>query len=179
MRKRRGIVLVAVVMLCVSALGASAQLRLDGNLSWPFYLGINLPGLTTGVQGSTAISSYAFIFPELQLSWQFGSGALRGGVGLRAFTLILESFGWPDAWLELELKPFVLRADLGGGWFYAFGLANSSALGKVVIPQLDVSWKLADWFRLGVGALFIAPFDSPGNFGVAVYVGGRFIALFK
>jgi hypothetical protein len=179
MRKRYVVVLVAVVMLCVGAMGASAQLRLDGNLSWPFYLGINIEGLTSGVQGSTDISKFAFLFPEVQLSWQFGDGALRGGVGLRAFTLIIESFGWPDAWLELELKPLVLRADLGGGWFYAFGLANSSATASVILPQLDLSWKLADWFRLGAGALLIAPFDNPSNFGVALYVGGRFTALFK
>jgi hypothetical protein len=140
---------------------------------------INIEGLTDGVQGTTDISHYAFLFPEVQLSWQFGDGALRGGVGLRAFTMILESFGWPDAWLELELKPIVLRADLGGGFFYAFGLYNNGKMASVIVPQLDASWKLADWFRLGVGALFIAPFDNPSNFGVAVYVGGRFTAVFK
>ena len=40
MKKRRVVALLVVVLLLAGALGASAQLRLDGNISWPFYLGI-------------------------------------------------------------------------------------------------------------------------------------------
>lgn len=93
---------------------------------------------------------------------------LRGGIGLRAFTAIIESAGWP----------IVLRAEVGGGWFFAFGLANASTTARIVIADVNASWKLAEWFRLGVGGIAVAPFDATENFGYAIYVNGRFTALF-
>ncbi|MCX7039286.1 MAG: hypothetical protein NT005_09180 [Spirochaetes bacterium] len=176
MKKRWVVVLLVVVLFLAGALGASAQLRLDGNISWPFLLGIELGDY--GGTSSSAISSYAFLFPDIQLSYQFGGQVLRGGIGLRAFTLIIESAGWPIAYFEAELKPIVLRAEIGGGWFFAFGLANASTTARVVIADVSASWKLAEWFRLGVGGLAVAPFDATQNFGYAVYVNGRFTALF-
>jgi len=179
MKNKGLVVLVASLLLVGGAVGANAQVRLDANIQWPFYLGINLENLTGGVQGTTEISKYAFLLPELEASYQFGGANLRGGIGLKAYTLIIESFGWPMAYLELVLDPIVLRAELGGGLFYAFGLASASGTARIIIPQLEVSWKLADWFRLGAGALFIAPFDAPSNFGVVGYLGGRFTFLFR
>jgi hypothetical protein len=176
MRKRSVVVLLAVVLLLGGALTASAQLRLDGNISWPFLLGIELADY--GGTSSTGIADYAFLFPDVQLSYQFGGDVLKGGVGLRAFTLIIESFGWPIAYLEADLNPIVLRAEMGGGWFFAFGLASASTTARVVVGDFSAAWKLADWFRLGAGALLVAPFDAMDNFGYAVYVNGRFTALF-
>ena len=176
MKKRSVVVVLVAVLLLAGALGASAQLRLDGNISWPFYLGVELGDL--GGTGTSEISNYAFLFPDIELSYQFGGQVLRGGIGLRAFTLIIESAGWPIAYFEAELKPIVLRAEVGGGWFFAFGLAGASETARVIIGDLNVSWKIAEWFRLGVGALAVAPFDATENFGYAFYVNGRFTALF-
>lgn len=176
MSKRSVVILLAAALFLGGAFAASAQLRLDGNISWPFLMGIELEDI--GGTSTTEISKFAFLFPDVELSWQFGGPVLKGGVGLRAFTLIIESFGWPIAYLEADLNPIVLRAEMGGGWFFAFGLASASTTARVVLGDFNASWKLADWFRLGVGGLLLAPFDSMTNFGYAVYVNGRFTALF-
>jgi hypothetical protein len=176
MRKRSVVVLLAVVLLLGGALTASAQLRLDGNISWPFLLGISLEDY--GGTSTTEISQFLFLFPDVQISYQFGGDVLKGGVGLRAFTFILESFGWPIAYLEADLNPIVLRAEMGGGWFFAFGLLNNATTARAVVGDFSAGWKLAEWFRLGAGALLVAPFDAMENFGYAVYVNGRFSVLF-
>jgi hypothetical protein len=174
MKKKVLITVMALVILLGGVMSASAQFRLDVNVQWPFYLGINVSGLTSGVQGTSLISQYAFIVPDVEASYQFGGGNLRAGVGLKAYTFIIESFGWPMAYLELGIDPFVIRAELGGGLFYAFGLASTAATAEVMLPQLEVSWKIAEWFRLGAGALFVMPFNDFSNFGFVGFAGGRF-----
>lgn len=177
MMKRKVLVaLLTVVLLAGGGAVASAQFRLDANIQIPFYMGINLDAF--GYSGGTSIGQF-LPFPSVEATYQVGGGPLHFGVGLRAYTFIIESIAWPDAFLELELHPFVIRADVGGGAWLLFGLYNNAATAAMVIPQLDVSWKLSDWFRLGVGVIAVAPFEALGNFGYAAYVSGRFTALFQ
>ncbi len=173
------VVLLAAVLLLGGGVIASAQFRLDANIQVPVYMGINLDAFgTSGLSGGTSIGAF-LPFPSVEAMYQFGGGPLRLGVGLRAYTFIIESVAWPDAFVELELSPFVLRADVGGGAWLLFGLYNNAATAAMVIPQLEVSWKLADWFRLGAGVIAVAPFEALSNFGYAAYVSGRFTALFQ
>jgi hypothetical protein len=170
------VVLLAAVLLLGGGVVASAQFRLDANIQVPVYMGINLDAF--GFSGGMSIGAF-LPFPSVEATYQFGAGPLRFGVGLRAYVFIIESIAWPDAFIELELSPFVLRADVGGGAWLLFGLYNNAATAAMVIPQLDVSWKLADWFRLGVGVIAVAPFEALSNFGYAAYVSGRFTVLFQ
>jgi hypothetical protein len=173
------VVLLAAVLLLSGGVIANAQFRLDANIQVPFYMGINLAAFgASGVSGGTSITSF-LPFPSVEGMYQFGSGPLRFGVGLRAYTFIIESIAWPDAFVELELSPVVIRADVGGGAWLLFGLYNNADTAAMVIPQLDVAFKLADWFRLGVGAIAVAPFQHLDNFGYAIYASGRFTVLFK
>jgi len=174
--KKKWILLVVVVLLAGTAVTAGAQFRLDGNIQVPFYAGINLASL--GYSGGGNIG--AFIpFPSVEAAWQFPVGPIRLGVGARAFTIIIESLAFPNVFVELPLDRFVIRADVGGGAFALFGLASSVSTASTVIPQIDASWRLADWFRLGVGVVAIAPFQDLSTFGYAFYVSGRFTALFE
>jgi hypothetical protein len=177
MVKRKIIVMaLAVVLLLAGGVMANAQFRLDANIQVPFFAGLNLDSL--GISGGGSIG--AFIpFPSVEAAWQFPIGPIKIGVGARAYTVIIESFAWPNAFVELDLNPIVLRADFGGGAFLLFGIATTAYTAAMVLPQIDVSWRLADWFRLGVGAIGIAPFEDMSNFGYAIYVSGRFTALFK
>ena len=186
MKKRGLIVLVAVLMLCVGAAGASAELRMDFNIPWMLLGGININALPGGSgldSGSTDISNYHFIIPDFELAWQFGGTPLRGGVGIRAYSLLIETFGFPQAYIEFELSPFVLRAALGGGAFFFLGLYNDFIINsdtlKVLIPDVSVSWKITDWFQLGAGALVVAPLGDFQNLFWLGYVNARFVLTFK
>ena len=69
MRKRYGIVLVAVVMLCVGAMGASAQLRLDMDVNVPVYFGYSTGGVSDG-----AWNQYFIPFPDARLATSSAEG---------------------------------------------------------------------------------------------------------
>ena len=186
MKNKGLVVLVAVVLLAVGAVGASAQFRMDINLPWLLLGGINasaLPGGADLSSGSVNISDYHFILPDVELSWQFGGSPLRGGVGIRAYSLLIESFGFPMAYIELDLNPFVLNASLGGGAFFFLGIYNQVFLDgttiKILIPDISAAWKITDWLRLGVGVLAVAPMGDLQNFFWLGYVNARFVLVFK
>ncbi len=180
MKRRTFVVVLAVVLLLVGGVAANAQFRLDANIQVPFLAGINLAAFGYEGSGSGATSIGAFIpFPSVEAAWQFPVGPVKIGVGARAFTVILESIAWPNAFVEVDLNPFVLRADFGGFVWALFGLYSNVGTQALVIPQLDASWKIAEWFRLGVGVIAIAPFENMSQFGYAAYVSGRFVVLFK
>jgi hypothetical protein len=179
MKRRLFIVLVIVVLLCVGAVGASAQFRLDADVTLPVYLGINFDQL--GLSGSTNLSQYIILLPMVEATYQFGEGPVRFGAGVKAVTFIVESLLWPNAFLEVDLNRIVIRGDLGGGLFLAFGLSNQQLRNSWtwVIPQIDVGVKLTDRFRLSGGAVALAPFNDMRNFGFLLYVNARFTVLFK
>lgn len=178
--KRRSIVIVLVtVMLCAAAFNASAQFRLDIDLAWPVKAGINIGDL--GISVATDINQYLIILPQIEATYQFGEGPLRFGVGAKAVTFIVESILWPNAFVELELSPIVIRGDLGGGLFFLFGISTQllDNSWSWVVPQVDVGVKLTDWFRLSGGMIALAPFNNMNNFGYLLYLNARFTFLFK
>jgi hypothetical protein len=178
--KRRLLVIVAVVvLLCAGATCASAQFRLDFDIAWPVYAGINLGDL--GVSGGATLTEHLILLPMIDATYQLGEGPLHFGFGVKAVTFIVESLLWPNAFIEIDLNPIVIRGDFGGGFFFAFGLGNQLLDNSWtwVVPQIDVGVKLNDWFRLSGGAIALAPFDNMNNFGFLLYVNARFTILFK
>ncbi len=178
--KRRLIVMVVVaVLLCAVAFSAGAQFRLDFDVAWPVYAGIKFGDL--GISGGTDIGQYLIILPMVEATYQFGEGPIRFGVGAKAVTFIVENVLWPNAFIEIELNPVVIRGDFGGFFFFAFGLGNQLLDNSWtwVVPQIDVGFKVNDWFRLSGGAIALAPFDNMNNFGFLLYVNARFTVLFK
>jgi len=182
MRKRSIVAAAALVLLLAGAMAASAQFRLDANISWPFYLGVNLSSATlgTGTQGID-LSKLLILVPDVELYYQFGTGSLRGGVGARVYTLIIESVIYPSAFLELDLNPIVINANVGGGAYAFFGILPLNAgAAQLFLPDLNVAVKLTDWFRLGAGVFGLFIPDLQGEVvPFAAYINARFVVMFK
>jgi hypothetical protein len=143
---RRGILLAAALGFVAGAgvEGASAQFRLDATFCIPFQA--KAP-LQVGIPQTSAR-----VLPLVQAGWQLTYGSFRLGFGLDALVLVFENALWPDIFVEYELNPFVLRAEVGGGLIVLaspYGLAFRTTM----LPQLDVSFKLTSWIRLSIGIL--------------------------
>jgi hypothetical protein len=189
MNKKLFTIVLAALLVLGAAGSASAQLRLDMDVNVPAYVGFTAGGTATG-----AWNQFFIPFPDAQLSYQFALGPVRLGAGVRVFTLIIESFLYPEVYAELDLKPLVLSAKVGGLGILEFGLltdvlsaaglSNLSGFQSIVFPDLSIAYSVNDWFRIAAGLFVIAPFgaDLGGIFGnnlFAGYVAARFVILFK
>jgi hypothetical protein len=164
-------------ILALVAVPAFSQLRLD--------IGVDVPrGIGAVLQGDTQISkdavdffsNYVFPFPEAALHYQFDFGMVKLGVGARAFTFILETAIWPNAFAELNLGPLAIEAQAGGGLFALVGLYNSVKAGKVFMPDLSAWFKIGkkQLFRLGGGAMGIyLPEVTTEGMAFVYYLGGK------
>jgi hypothetical protein len=150
-----------VVLLLGGLAGADAQFRFDVSLDAPIRI-------------SNAPDAFIPPLPLVQAGYQLIAGNLRAGLGLYGVLVILADAFWPGIFLEYELGPLVLRADFGGGIVYVYTRFDGGATESYLIPQLDVSFKLKSWIRLGVGAIAIM---QPGGAveGYAGYAGVRFV----
>lgn len=172
----------ALALFAMLAAPAFSQLRLDVGVDLPRNVGAVLGSQvqTSGTVGS-ALSATFFPFPEAALYYQFGGSLLHFGVGLRAFTFIIESIAWPNAYAEVVLGPVAIEAQVGGGLFAAFGLANSLTTGALVFPDLSAWLRLGKSFRLGGGAIAVYLPDSLGGSAglpFLLYFGGKASILF-
>ena len=189
MRNRALIVIAAALVLLTSAMTASAQLRLDMDINVPIYAGYSGGGVQQG-----AWNQFVIPFPDAQLSYQLPVGPVRIGAGVRVFTIIIENFLYPEAYVELDLDPFVVSASVGGLAILEFGLltgiltsagsTNLTGFHSIIFPDLNVSYKVNDWLRITGGMFVIAPFTNTisgilGNNVFAGYVSAKFVALFK
>jgi hypothetical protein len=188
MKKKTLFAVMVVLLLCAGALSVGAQLRLDMNLNFPIFYGAYASGYS-----SSGFNSYFIPFPEVQLAYQFGEGALHGGVGVRTFTFIIENILYPAAFIEYSIDPVVLSLNVGGLAFLEFGLLSSalasnniatlSGFHSVILPDFNVAYKVNDWFRLGAGVFVFAPFDNAlggylSGFALAGYIQAKFIVVF-
>ena len=182
MQKRTVLALIVGALLVFSAVNATAQVRLDVDVPWIITAGLNLSDVTGSASDSFDLSSFHLILPYIDLAYQFGNGIITGGVGIRAYTLLVEFMGWPMGYVELNLKPIVARVELGGFMFFLLGIYTDLYVDeytlKVMIPDISVSFAFTDWFRLGVGTTLVAPLGNLNNFGWMLYIDARFAFLF-
>ncbi len=188
MSRNKILILVLAVFFALGTVNAGAQVRLDVNVPWIIAAGVTLEAITGDAEtASVDLSEFHIPLPHLALAYQFGGDFfLRGGVGLRIYPLIIEFMGWPIGYVELELKPVVLRAELGGLAFFAIGAiplpqvvyCNEYTL-QVLIPDVSAEFAITDWFRAGLGVNMVAPFGNLNNFGWLFYINGRFTFLFR
>lgn len=167
----------ALVVLALVAAPAFSQLRLD--------IGIDVPrGVGAAFQGSAEVSqetvdffnNYFIPFPEAALHYQYDLGMFKFGLGARAYTFIVETILWPNAFAEVHLGPVVVEAQVGGGLFFMVGLANQFEAGKVFLPDLSAWFKLGKKqnLRLGGGILGLyLPELTTEGFGFVYYLGGK------
>lgn len=190
MKKRRLIVFVALAVMLAGAVHAGAQLRLDIDINDPVYFGYTASGSSQG-----AWNPYPYIpIPDAKLMYQFSLGPVNLGAGVRVFSLIIENFLYPELYAELNLGPVAINASVGGLAFLEFGLlstalaeagiSNLNGFQSVILPDLSVSFKLTNVFRLGGGVLMIAPLGNNlgGVLGDNVFAGdikATFVVVFK
>ena len=181
MKKTKVVALVAALLILLGTAGVGAQVRLEGNLAWPLTVGINSTSTLFG-GSSIDLAKYYFLVPDFRIYYQFGGGLLDGGVGLRVPTLLILSAFYPEAFVELNLKPFVLEGTLGGLLFGYFGLgAAGFSAQSLLMSDLNASVEIVPWFRLGGGMYLILPANSQfsQNFVYVGYLSARFIFLVK
>jgi len=183
MKRQLVLVVLPVALLLGAGSPAHADVRLDFDIPVIISAGVNLSDLTGSTSENVDLSGLHIPLPYVELAYQFGDGSLRGGFGLRTYTLLVEFAGWPMGYVEAEFDRLILRAELGGFAFFLLGVYNNVAINgytlKTVIPDVQVSYAIAPWFRLGVGVLAISPLGNFDNFGYLFYINGRFVLTFK
>ncbi len=185
--KRAVFLVVVVVALLTGAVSAGAQFRVDLDVNMPVYFGYSLNGSAAG-----AWNQYFIPVPDARFAWQFGRGLIDGGIGVRWFTFIIENFLYPEGYVELNLGPFTFSLNVGGFAFLEFGLLSSvlsdaginnlTGFHTVILPDVNVAWRVASWFRIGAGVFMIAPFGSGiggvlDNFVYSGYINFRFVIM--
>ena len=187
MRRKIILVILAAVLLLGAAGSAAAEIRLDFDIPWLLAVGLNTSDITGSSNYNYDLSSLHIPLPYVELAYQFGeqNAFLRGGLGIRTYTVLIEFFGWPMGYVEVEpLEKLVLRAELGGFAFFMLGgLANQLYVHdytlKVLLPDFQASFALAPWFRIGAGVLLIGPAGDFNNFGYVTYINARFALTWK
>jgi len=154
-----------------------AQVRFDLGLVYPFRLGVITDELNSSGDSEDfgTMIDYVFLVPEVGVAYQFDAGPLKMGVGLRGYSLILETLMWPEIYAEFEISRLVLNANVGGLALIYFGLANGAVSGGFVVPDISLGFKLGKSFRVCVGAIGLMGSDlDTSTVPYVAYVAGRF-----
>ncbi|AEJ18815.1 hypothetical protein [Gracilinema caldarium] len=172
---KRSVVVVVMLMLGIPLF---SQVRFDMGIDVPLGLGaLSDNEVFTDSEVNDFFKEHILPFPELGLYYQFGDGSLRGGLGVRAFTFILVTVYWPNAFIEADLGNFTTAFQVGGGFFGIFGIVNDSDTGNVFIPDISLWYRFGKAFRLGGGVIGMMMPESD-TMGFAYYVGFKFRNLF-
>jgi hypothetical protein len=182
--KRKLVLLVLAAALLLGATGtAVADIRLDFDIPVILMAGLQLSDVTGNTSQNFDLSGSHIPLPYIELAYQFGDEFIRGGVGIRTYTLLVEFLGWPMGYVEVELDKLILRAELGGFAFFLLGIYNDFYVNdytlRVLLPDFQVSYAFAPWFRAGVGVLLIVPAGNFNNFGYLAYINARFALTWK
>ncbi len=170
-------ILIITVFLVPSAF---AQFRLDLGLQIPVKMGIKFPD-SSGIDSTSIniLDKYTFLLPEATGSYQVALGPVKFGAGVQLYSLILESIAWPVVFAELDLSPIVINAKVGGLAYVLFGIKNDAGTGDLVIPEINIAYKLGKSFRVGVGAMgFTSKNFDTGTIPYLIYLGGSFSTTF-
>jgi hypothetical protein len=183
MKRQLVFAVVAAAFLLGAVPDARAEVRLDFDIPVILAAGVTLSDVTGSSSVSVDLSHLHIPLPYVELAYQFGDGALRGGFGVRTYTVLIQFVGWPMGYVEYQMDKLVVRGERGGFAFFLLGVTNQLYLNdytlKVLLPDVQLSYAIAPWFRLGVGALAVAPLGNFKNFGWMFYVNGRFVLSFK
>jgi hypothetical protein len=170
--------LVVIIILVLLAAPAFAQWRIDVGAIVPRGVGLSIGGSTETSISGVDMEAWPFIpLPEAGLYYTGAFGPVSLGIGVRAFTLIVETILWPNAFAELTLGPVALQAQFGGGFFAMFGLVSASEFGEVFIPDLSAWFKIGKKgnFRLGAGlvGLYMPEITETDAIPFLMYLGGK------
>jgi hypothetical protein len=169
-------VLVITALLCVVAIGtagAQAEFRLDTGLSVPIAWGAYGFGTTF-----SDTMKFVFVIPEEDAYFQLDFNVVKLGIGIRLFTVILESAILPDLFVEFNLDPIVIRASVSGFGIVLFGLFSYTSFGTTIAPDLSVAFKIGKIFRIGAGCTFLTDFSNMSAFAYFPYIQARLTFAF-
>ncbi len=158
-------ILVALVLL-VAVPAAFSQFRVDIGFNAPISVGFSGFDL-----GGEAVDVPSFIpLPFGQISYGLDLGPITVGLGLKAYTLIIESLAWPTLFVELDADPVIITASAGGGLFIFFGAIGSGTLDThMFIPDLAAHLKLGRVARLGLGVMTFVGSEDQELFPYILY----------
>ena len=174
------LVLFGIIILMVIP-GAFAQFRLDLAIDIPVILGITAETDDGDFNDSINLLEDVgtFPFPTAMAAYQFPLGPVNAGVGLKGYSLIIETVFWPVVYAEVDLSPIVIHANIGGLGFLYFGLGTGTTTSSVIIPDFHIAYKFGKTFRLGIGAMALTGIEGlEGVTPYAIYLTGRFSILF-
>lgn len=168
---------VLTIMLVVLITGVFSQVRIDAGIAVPIGIGAVLDGTSLEMSNTAGefLSRTFLPLPEAALHYQFDLGAIKMGLGARAFTFILETMIWPNAFIEYDFGTIVAEAQVGGGAFLLLGLVNDFQSGQVFFPDLSVWMKLGAQKNIRVGTGVIGVFLPEQNSTVpfVAYISGK------
>lgn len=161
-------IIIIITFLSIYTFSVAADSQWDISLNVPYYAGIE-----TEVGGIGEFSNYLFLLPEVKWNYYWGSEQFHVGVGMRLFTLLIESAVYPIISLESNVGNFVFNANVGGGIFLLFGVVNSIETSSLIIPDISVAYRFGKKkiFSVGTGATFLI---SPEFDGLA-FMGTGFV----
>jgi len=179
MKRKLVLVVLLAALLLGAAAAATADVRLDFDVPWLVAAGLNVETVTGSSSVNVDLTHFHIPLPYVMLAYQFGDSEIRGGFGVRSYTVLIEFFGWPMGYVEAEFDKLVLRAELGGFALFSFGVYNYLTVQSIVIPDFQVGYQLFPWLKLGAGVLMAAPLSDIRNNGWLFYVNARFTFDFK
>ena len=178
--KRNFVLLVLIAVLFSGAVGtATADVRLDFDVPVLLAAGLNVSSVTDNSTLDFDLSNLHIPLPFVSLAYQFGDSFLRGGIGVRSLIALVEFFGWPMGYVEVEMDRLVLRAELGGLGFFAVGVGTTFFAQDLLISDVQLDYAFYPWLRAGAGVLYGAPLSDFGNNLWMFYVNVRFTFDFR
>lgn len=148
---------IAALLACIALGGAAfSEGRIDLGILVPRGAGISMGGDTQTI-GGLDVTNWPFIpIPDAGAYFVKTDGAWTYGIGARAFTMIVATIAWPNAFVEFNSDRLAIEAQVGGGAFAFLSVAGSNGgFGKVAIPDVSAWYKIGKNrnFRLGGGLI--------------------------
>lgn len=168
------VVFFVVALLMAGAPHVFADGRVDLGIDVPMGFGVLMKESTFDTDSSDYFREHIIPFPEAGMYFTSDAGPFTFGIGARAFTFIIQSMVWPNAFAEVNLGPVVLQGQIGGGLFLMFGMYNAVETGTAFFPDLSAWFKLGETFRLGGGVIGVYLDEmSETSLPVVFYLGAK------
>jgi hypothetical protein len=169
------LVIIGITLIAIPPI--FAQARLDIGIIVPRGAGLAIGGDSSTGFG-TQVGNWPFIpVPEAAIYYQDDLGLFKLGIGARAFTFIVETIMWPNAYAEFDFGKVALEAQFGGGAFLLFGLLPTQAnVGAYLVPDISAWYKFGQkgTFRLGGGLIGLYLPQVLGDaLPFLIYLGGK------